>query len=324
MKSIPLALAIAGVFATSAGAQSQSAASTASAAVPVEVRAFVDRTAVWVGDPITYFVELRCAPKVDILTDDLSAERLQLRGLELLGVEVERDASVPDRITHRMRYRLAAYDAEAPALTVAAIPVRYHIQQPGTRPEDLVPAGEIKVPPVALSLRSTIPEGSTAALRDSRPLQPVPRWVPLAKPVGIGLVLLSVAPVALWGASVLARARRARSHGRHRQTRRQRLAALEEIKNLDTSSADSLRAACARLDWWGRLHRDHATGVAAMALTPAEIGTAVTRPPRSLRMEEVQEILLECERAKYAPEPPSSDRWHMLVRQAEQIGHDVR
>jgi hypothetical protein len=319
MKSIPVALAMC-LAATSAGAQT----AAPPAAVPVDVRASVDRTAVWVGDPITYSVELRCAPKVDILTDDLSAERLQLRGLELLGVEVERDVSVPDRITHRMRYRLAAYDAEAPALTVAAIPVRYHIQQPGTRPEDLVPAGEIKIPPVALSLRSTIPEGSTAALRDSRQLLPAPRWVGLAKPVGIGLILLSAAPVTLWAATVVARARRARFQGRPRQTRRQRLAALEEIKNLDTSSADSLRAAFARLDAWVRMQLEHATGIRAMALTPAEIGTAVTRPPRSMRMDEVQELLRECERAKYAPDPPSSDRWHTLVQQAEQIGHDGR
>ena len=52
----------------------------------------VTRTAVWVGDPVTYTVELTCAPKIDILADDLAAERLPLTGLELLGVEVERDA----------------------------------------------------------------------------------------------------------------------------------------------------------------------------------------------------------------------------------------
>jgi hypothetical protein len=326
LKLLTLALALAGAVATTAAAQNPPVTSPQRQAVstPVEIHASVDRTAVWVGDPVTYLVELRCAPKVDILADDLSAERLQLRGLELLGVEVERDASVPDRVTHRIRYRLAAYEPEAATLGVGTIPVRYHIQQPGTRPEDLVPAGEVRVPPLELSLRSTIPEGSTAALRDARSLQPLPQWLPLAKPIGIGLVVLSVAPVALWGATLVARARRARGRGRVRQTKRQRLAALEDIKSLDTSSTDALRAAFARLDTWVRDNLEHATGVTAMALTPAEIGTAVDRPPRSLRMEEVQEILVECERAKYAPEPPSPNRWRSVLEEAERMGIDGR
>jgi hypothetical protein len=323
MKLIRLLLLLGCVFATTVGAQAPSPESRGTS--PVEIRTSVDRTAVWVGDPVTYLVELRCAPKVDLLADDLAAERLQLRGLELLGVQVERDASVPDRITHRLRYRLAAYDAEAPALSVGAIPVRYHIQQPGTRPEDLVPAGEVRVPPLALSLRSTIPEGSTAALRDARSLQPLPQWVRLARPVGIGLVVLAITPVALWGAALVARARQARSRGRVRQTRKQRLAALEEIKSLDTSSTEALRRAFAQLDAWVRSSLEHATGVAAMAMTPAEIGTAVTRPPRSVRIGQVQEVLVECERAKYAPEPPSSDRWHEVLQEAERsMGVDGR
>ena len=93
-------------------------------AAPIKIRTSVSRTAVWVGDPVTYVVEVECPAKVDILADDLAAERLQLKGLDLLSVEVERDASVPDRVIHRMRYRLAAFEPEA-ALGVAAIPVRY-------------------------------------------------------------------------------------------------------------------------------------------------------------------------------------------------------
>ncbi len=328
MKVFRLALLLACAFTAGTGAQTRPPAPPPKAPAslppkapasppPVEVRTSVDRTAVWVGDPITYVVEMRCAPKVDILADDLSAERLPLKGLELLGVEVEREVSATDRVTHRMRYRLAAYDPEATELSVGAIPVRYHIQQPGTRAEDLVPAGEVRVPPLALSLRSTIPEGSTAALRDTRGLQPLPEWVRLAKPIGVGLIVLAIAPVVLWAASLVARARRARGHGRVRQTKRQRLAALEEIRNLDTSSTDALRGAYAQLDGWVRSSLEHATGIPALALTPAEIGTSVTRPPRSVHMDQVREVLLECERAKYAPEPPSPDRWQTVVAEAE-------
>jgi hypothetical protein len=286
-------------------------------ASPVKIRTSVTRTAVWVGDPVTYLVEVECAPKVDILTDDLAAERLPLKGLNLLSVEVERDSSVPDRVTHRMRYRLAAYEPDAPALSVGAIPVRYYLRKPGMRPEDAVPAGEAVVPPLALSLRSTIPEASTAALRDMRAVQPLPAWVRLAKPVGLALVVLAATPVALWVVALVRRARR-RKRGAVRQTRKQRLAALEEIKMLDVSSPGALREAYTRLDAWVRANLQQATGVPAAALTPAEIGAAVPRAPRAVQMEQVQAVLLECERAKYAPDPPSVERWQTVLLEAEQ------
>jgi hypothetical protein len=298
---------------------------TGATLVPVQVRTSLTRTAVWVGDPVTYMVELKCAPKVDILTDDLAAERLPLTGLELLGVEVERDASIPDRVTHRMRYRLVAYDPDAPSLSVGAIPVRYYFQQAGKKAEDVVPAGEVKVPPLALSLRSTIPEGVTAELRDDRSVRPLPRWVRFVRPVGLTLVVLAVTPVALWVADLALRARRrARSGAPRRQSRRQRLAALKEIKALDVSSPDALRRAYAQLDDWVRTNLQQATGVAALALTPAEIGAATTRGRRPLRMEQVQHVLLECERAKYAPDDPSADDWQTVLVEAENSLADAR
>jgi hypothetical protein len=298
----------------------------APALVPVQVRTSVTRTAVWVGDPVTYTIELTCAPKVDILTDDLAAERLPLSGLELLGVEVERDATIPDRITHRMRYQLVAYEPDAPTLSVGAVPVRYFFQQAGKKAEDVVPAGEVKVPPLALSLRSTIPEGMTAEVRDDRAVRPLPRWVYWARPAGITLVALAVLPVALWAADLAQRARRrARSTGPRRQSRRQRLAALREIKALDVSSPDALRRAYAQLDVWVRTNLQQATGVAALAMTPAEIGASAIRGRRAVQMEQVQHVLLECERAKYAPDNPSPDGWQTVLLEAENsLGADAR
>jgi hypothetical protein len=294
----------------------------AKAPVPVQVHTSVSRTAVWVGDPITYTVELICAPKIDVLTDDLAAERLPLTGLELLGSEPERDASTPDRIVHRVRYRLVAYEPEAAALGVGAIPVRYYIQEAGRKAEDIVPAGEVKVAPLALSLRSTIAEGTTAELRDDRSLTPLPRWVHLARPVGIGLVALAAAPVALWVVDLIRRARRRTRSGPRRQSRRQRLATLKEIQGLDVSSPDALRNAYGQLDSWVRANLQQATGVPAMALTPAEIDAAVTRTRRPVKMEQVKHVLLECERAKYAPTGPSPDEWQTVLVEAEQsMGH---
>ena len=177
---------------------------------------------------------------------------------------------------------MVAYEPDAPSLGIGAIPVRYYLQQAGKKAEDVIPAGEVKVPPLALSLRSTIPEGVTAELRDDRSMHPLPRWVHWARPVGLGLVALAIVPVALVGGRPGACAPGA-GHGRGAAApvRRQRLAALREIKALDVSSPDALRQAYGQLDALGAHNLQQATGVPALALTPAEIGAAVTANGRA-------------------------------------------
>jgi len=221
-----------------------------------------------------------------------------------------------------MRYRLVAYDPDAPALSVGAIPVRYYVQQPGKKSEDIIPAGEIKVPPLALSLRSTIPEGGTAELRDTGSMRGLPWWVHWARPAGLTLVAVAVLPVALWGADMVMRARRrVRAGGPRRQSRRQRMAALKEIKAMDVSSPEALRQAYAQLDVWVRTNLQQATGVPALALTPAEISATATNGRRAARMERIQRVLLECEQAKN----PSADDWQTVLVEAEHsLGADAR
>lgn len=284
------------------------------------VRTWVSRTAVWVGDRVTYVVEFQADPNVEILTEDLNPDRLTVKGLDIVDVATERDASVPGRVTHRIRYGLVTYQIDAPVLSIAAIPVRYSLRRPGQQPEDAVPAGEVLVPALAVALRSTIPSsGEAIAIRDARPVQPLPRLVRLAQPVGLGLLVLSVVPVALWGADLVRRARQSRSRPRARRSLKQRRAAFEEIKGLDVRSETDRRDAYARLDAWVREQLQHATGIAAAALTPSEISGAMPHPPRSLRVEDLQHLLIECELAKYAPEPPCADRWPAALDNAEHL-----
>lgn len=290
------------------------------AGAPVEVRTWVSRTAVWLGDRITYVIEFQTAPEVEILTDDLDPDRLTLEGFEVVDVATERDASVPGRVTHRMRYGLVTYQVDAPALTVASIPVRYSLRKPGQRAEDAVPAGEVRVPQLTVALRSTLTASAEAiAVRDARPIEPVSRLVRYAQPIGIGLFVLSAAPVALLGAGLVRRVRRLRAHRRTKRPMKQRRAEFEEIKALDPSSDTERREAYARLDAWVREQVEYATGVGVAALTPSELPAAITRAHRSLHLEDVQRVLSECELAKYAPDAPPTDRWPGLLDDAAHL-----
>lgn len=288
---------------------------------PVEIHTSVSHTAVWVGDRVTYSIELRCAPQVDIVTEDLATEHLKLDGLEVRDVAIDRDASEAGRLTYRVNYSLVTFNLEAPALKIAEIPVRYSIRRPGQRPEDPAPpSGEVRIPPLTLALRSTLPDTELPAqIRDGRPLQPLPRRVALARPVGIGLLVVAAAPVGLLLFNLARRASRLRSRGPRRVTRRERRASLEEIKALDMASPSLQREAYAKLDALIRDHARQASGIAAAALTPSELSGAISHPERVRQLEQIQTLLAECERAKYAPQSPDPERWSGVLIEAEQI-----
>jgi hypothetical protein len=288
---------------------------------PVEVQTSVSRTAVWVGDVVTYSIVLRCAPQVDIVTEDLATERLKVDGLEIRDVAIDRDASEPGRLIYRVTYSLVTFNLDRPALKIGEIPVRYSIRRPGQRTEDLAPpSGEVRVPPLTLALRSTLPDTEVPAqIRDGRPLQPLPRRIALAQPVGIGLLVVAAAPVGLLLLNLARRASRLRSRGPKRVTRRERRASLEEIKALDISSPAVRREAYAKLDTLIRDHARQTTGIAAAALTPSELPAAIRHPEQVRHLEQIQILLAECERAKYAPQPPDPERWSGMLLEAEQV-----
>lgn len=293
---------------------------SAPAPLPVEVQTWVSRTAVWVGDRIEYVVSLRYPSDVEILPDDLSAERLRLSGLEVLDTVAERDASVSGEVTYRMRYTLVTYSTAGSDLAIAPQPVRYSVRRPGQAGDERLPAGEVTVPELRIGWRSTVAANDPSlGLRDDRALRPLPLRMRVARPLGLALIALAVAPVVLWGADVGRRALMARARRRRRGSVRQRREAFQEIKALDVSSPERRREAFARLETLVREHLHFSSGVAAAALTSAEAAGVALRGRRAVTGEQLARVLAECERAKYAPEPPSVDRWRATLDGADEI-----
>jgi hypothetical protein len=305
------------ILALSASAGAQGSKAPAS---PVEVRTWVSKTAVWVGDRVTYVVELRRAPNVEVFLDDLAPERLRLEGLEILETATERDSSQPQVVIDRMRYTLTTYNVEAPALTVAAIPVRYSVRTVGQKPGDALPAGEITVPPLQLSLRSTIPvSGAPIEIRDQRAVQPLLRRLTLARPVGWTLIALAISPVLLLGVQLVRRIRAARKRRPARPPLRRRRAALEEIRDSAVEAPADRRAAYTRLDAWIREHLHLPGGQPAAAMTPGELAKALAAGKPAEWVDEMERVLMECERAKYAPDLPPDDRWPAVVDETARL-----
>lgn len=299
-------------------------AAPAAPAAPAEIsaRAWPDQTALWVGDRVTFTVQIECAPTVDILSADLAAEKLGLTGLEVVDSTSERVMSESGRLTYTFIYRLTTYETGEKPLKINDLVVRYGKRRAGQRLEEAAPAGEIKIAGASLALRSTLPDEIPAVeARDQRPFERLPRFLALARPIGVAMMLVSAAPLLVWVGTLVMKRRPKVKRRDTRSARNQIKAALEEIQNADTSSEAARREAYTRLNAVIREHLSNVTNLPALALTPAEVGTRLAGVKTNMSAETVAKVLQECETARYGPPPvvPSADKFRDAVSSAEEI-----
>jgi len=287
------------------------------------VRTSLDRTAVWVGDAITYTIEITCQRGVDVLDDDLSKDKLKLEGLDLVSVDTSREAGLGETTIRRFVYHLTTYHVDVPALKIGALSARYYVKRPGQRLEDAVPAGEVHVPAAVIAFRSMLPDSQDGyEVRSGRAGGARPRLLTLAQPAGIGLIVASIVPVAFW-AVALARKRRS-TRRTVRRVQRDEKGTLEAARSIDLSTGEGRREVYTRIDTLVRNHLRDACGIAGPSLTPAEIEPALSavsgHSPR-VPIEVVTRLLAACELARYAPltELPSADACRDALDRAGEV-----
>lgn len=295
----------------------------------VQVRTSVDRTAIWVGDRVTYAVDIVCARGVEILLDDLAKEKLRVNGLDVVSSDTTTATDASERTAYRLRYVLATYRVDAPSLSIEALSARYYERRPGQRLQDIAPAGEVQIPGAVIAFRSTLPDQPSYELRDGR--APAPRLPVLSRAgsIGLALVVVSLAP-AVFMAFALVR-RRARKTGRRsaRRTRMDKQATLERLRSLDVTTEPERRRAYDEIDAAVRQHLASAAGVPAPSLTAAEVDAALetTRGASTglragrVSSESVTRLLVACEEARYGPPHalPSVQACRDALGAAEQV-----
>lgn len=304
-----------------AGPLAVHAQTPARAGVPV-VRASVDRTAVWVGDRVTYTIEFVCPKGTDVLEDNLAKDKLKLEGMDIVSTDSSRTEGADQSVTRQFRYVLTTYSVTTPTLRVAPFPVRYYATRPGQRLQESAPAGEVSVPGTVLAFRSTLPEAqATLALRDNRPSVQRNAMYSLAQPVGIGLVVVSIVPAVVWGIAFVARRRRRAGGQSVRKARRNERESLEAVKSIDVRNPEGRREAYTQIDAIVREHLGHVAAVTGRSLTPQEVGPALAGRKTRVAPEDVGALLAECERARYAPVAamPSEDACREAMTRAEQF-----
>jgi hypothetical protein len=290
----------------------------------VSVGTKVDRTAIWVGDRLTYTIEITCKRGYDLVTDDLSREKLSLEGLEVVNTDTVRRTGGDDVIRYEFHYVLTTFRVDVPALKIGPMTVRYYVSRAGQRPDETAPAGTLQVPAQIVAFRSLLPDDQPSYdIRHSRPAGPRLLRYRILQPLGLGLIIVSVAPVAFMAIAVVQHVgRRGRTARRSfRQTRQAVQASLEAVRNAEAATADDRRDAFARLDDLVRQHLTQVCGVPASSMTPSEIAAALGARGSGLPVELASSVLNTCEIARYAPPTllPSATAWRDTLAHAEQV-----
>jgi hypothetical protein len=289
----------------------------------VTVKSSLDHTAMWVADRITYTIDFICRPGVEMLADDLAKEKLGLEGLSVVDADAS-DAPGPDGTTvRRYRFFLTTYQVDMPTLTIAPLNVRYVSRRPGQRPEDAVPAGEVRVPGATVAFRSVLPDDrDVASIRDLRPAAARRPIFGLLRSIGLGLVIVSIVPVLFVAVAVVRERRVPRPKRRSmRAVRQESRSSLDAVRAGDLTTVEGRREAFGQIDAIVREHLKAAFHLPGPNLTSAELAPAVAAAGAHVPVETLTSVLSLCEQARYGPPHamPSLEICRETIDQAEQL-----
>lgn len=266
----------------------------------IVVRHWVDRTALFAGDRVNYYLEIICARDVDILLDDLDTSQLQLNGLELVDSEQTR-TEAEGRVTYHVRYSLTNYDVNTPAMQIGAQTLRYFVRRVAVTADSATPAGEVVIPATALSLRSTLAaEPMQSRLRDDASSVIIPAGSGWIRTAGFLLILFSVAPVA---SSIVSLLRKRSGERTLRQTVQATVQAeqgvLEQLRKINPAGEQERRQAYDQLDQIVRELLTQTRGVCANALTATEIADRLSNQSLPVALNQLTAVIEDCELARY-------------------------
>jgi hypothetical protein len=288
----------------------------------VLARSAVDRTAMWVGDPLMFTVRIVCAPGIDVLDDDLAGDKLKLDGLEFVSLDSTREGGPGAATIRTFRYHVTTYKVEQTTLTIAPMTARYYRVRPGTGIEGGEAAGDVAIPGAVVAFRSMLPdEMETSRLRDGRGSGTRAWQFAVAGPVGTGLLIASVVPVLFWTVGTI-RERRPKTERRSKRTvKREEQTTLESVRTLDVDNPEGRREAYTKISQLVRGHLHDVLDVPGPALTPAEIEPALASRSGRMPTDAIRALLAECDAARYAPPSalPPADACRAAIDEAATI-----
>lgn len=276
----------------------------------IEVQTRVSQTALWVGNVVTYTVTLVCRPDVDVLQEDLGADKLTLMGLQVVGHTLNRQATADGRTRYTVSYQVTTFEPGAEAVGIGDWTVRYVVGATGRGGS--APAQDLRIPGAALAWRSALPAAlRTLDIRGGRTPQPAPGWWRATRAAGLILMATSVGAsgwlLATWlgaGRPRQAKRRVSRESAHDLQT------AFNALRDAPVSGAAERLAAYAALEAAVRRYAGEVTSLPTLALTPAEFRERLSVGVAPLPADLVCRILTGCQGARYQSANRLPDEQH--------------
>jgi uncharacterized protein YijF (DUF1287 family) len=282
-------------------AMDHSARVRAQARPDIEAQTSLSQTALWLGDIVTYTVSLTCRPGVEVLQEDLGADKLVLVGLQVVDYTVNRRVA-PDETTHfEIAYRLTTYDPGVETRRIGDWTVRY--ARGADAAGGSAPARDLRIPGTILAWRSALSGPlRTLDVRGARPADPAPRWWSATRPAGIGLLAVGSCTLVWLLMSRAATMMPVKPRRRvHRDSARELRSSLDALRQMDVGDAASRIAAYGALESAIRRHAANVTALPISALTPAEFRDRLGSSTWPFSADDVTSVLAECQQARYQP-----------------------
>lgn len=279
------------------------------AAQDIDVQTRVSQTALWVGNVVTYTVTLMCRPGVDVLQEDLGADKLTLTGLQVVGHTLNRQVGRDGRAQYTVSYQVTTFEPGAEAVGIGDWTVRYVVGATGRGGSA---AQDLRIPGAALAWRSALPSAlRTLDIRGGRTPQPAPGWWRATRAAGLILIATSVGAsgwlLATWlGAGRPRQAKRRVS----RESVHDLRSAFSSLRDAPVSGAAERLAAYAALEAAVRRYAGEVTSLPALALTPAEFRERLSVGVAPLPADLVCRILTGCQGARYQSADRLPDEQH--------------
>jgi hypothetical protein len=259
----------------------------------------LDRTAIWVGDPLEYTIEVVHPRSVQFALDNLKKEDISLPPFVLRAIRAEEREWRDNQKLLQVVLLLTTYESGKPELMIPPVAL-YYFKRDSALPDKEARAQAIRIPPQRIALRSTLSGGQTR-LREFKEIRPVEITLAIGALVlgliGMGFVGSRVT-VRLW--RVLHRDKAVKRPVSRRVRQRWIQEGLQRIRKLADDSTQEPKTFYAEISQFLRQYLTEWLDVEARGLTPMEAQEALrTAGYNGAFAQQVRTVLEQCEEAQY-------------------------
>jgi hypothetical protein len=268
---------------------------------PITVSTHLDRTAIWVGDPLRYTVRLIHDRQIEFVLDSLKKESLNLTPFVVRDVTVRQGAFQDNKKVTELILELATYESGQPELRIPSFPLYFFTHRAGMEKSGDTLAESFAVPATRVGLRSTL-TADARRLRDSREIATAgpERWIAAFALGVLGMMFLAVQTARhLWKSPS---AERPRIQQPNRRARRRLLRDfLQQIKSVGRDSEADQQRFYSEVSRFVREYLRQTLEIDASGMTPDELARILESQGRNGLGPPVRSLLDKCEQVLYAP-----------------------